>query len=84
MSVNYGAAAEFGDSGDFLAFVVYGLTGTFLHGFPACNSWLCVLYFPQRPLLEYCLHCIMNILFLDVDHLLQRESGAVGNELFLK
>lgn len=25
----------------------YGLTGTFLYGFPACDSWLGVLYFPE-------------------------------------
>lgn len=50
---------------------------TVIHGCVFCIS-------PQRSLLEFCLHCIMNILFLDVDHLLQRESGEAGNELFLK
>lgn len=44
---------------------------------------ICSVFFP-RLLLESCVHCIMSILFLDVDHLLGRESvGKVGNELFL-
>lgn len=31
-----------------------------------------------------CVHCIMSILFLDVDHFLGREAAEkVGNELFL-
>lgn len=79
-----GAAADLGDAGDFLAFVVYGLTGTFLYGFPACNSWLCVLYSPKDHCWNPVFNYIRNILFLDADHLLQRESGEAGNELFLK
>ena len=67
--VNYEAVAEFGELG------ICGLWSNWKPLWLIFESLIHGSAFFSRPLLESCVHCIMSILFLDVDHLPREPVG---------